>query len=101
MITQQSIVDIFIVYNNNNKKQTKLKELLKMDVMFMTLLLVFFLICSYVVFLYSLDDLIIGAPMYIDEDRSLEGWEAGKVYIYFQDQSAQVSQRPLRCLHFL
>ncbi|XP_072029925.1 integrin alpha-8-like [Amphiura filiformis] len=36
----------------------------------------------------NLEDLIIGAPMYIDEDRSLEGWEAGKVYVYLQDPNA-------------
>ncbi|XP_072029926.1 integrin alpha-8-like [Amphiura filiformis] len=42
----------------------------------------------------NLDDLIVGAPMYIDKDRSLEAWEVGRVYVYFQDPS-QTGNFPL------
>ena len=33
-----------------------------------------------------MDDIIIGAPMYTDEERPTEGWEVGKVYVYFQEK---------------
>eukprot|EP00057_Strongylocentrotus_purpuratus_P026185 XP_011680659.1 PREDICTED: integrin alpha-V [Strongylocentrotus purpuratus] len=33
------------------------------------------------------DDLVIGAPMFTDEERSIDaGWDVGKIFIYYNDQ---------------
>ena len=42
----------------------------------------------YICFFWSsLNDIVVGAPMFIDEEKTTNGWEIGKVYIYYNDGS--------------
>ena len=38
-----------------------------------------------------LDDIVVGAPFYTDRSTTVETWEAGRVYIYYQEADVVVS----------
>ncbi|XP_077978111.1 integrin alpha-8-like [Glandiceps talaboti] len=38
------------------------------------------------------DDVIVGAPYYTDRQSSIEKWEAGKIYVYYQNENYKFSE---------